>query len=296
MPFPLPILADLLAAWIPVLLCAAVGYGWVRARRPFDARFVAAVINYLGTPFLAFSALTQSGAAGAGRMAWTFAAALLAFAVFGGLALRMARMNPRPHLAAVMLPSVGYLGLPVARMTFGDDGLALAIPVYLVALAAQFVIGAWLIEGRPRFARLLATPVFYAAGLAFLFIGTETPVPLWLSNTSGLIGFMALPLMLIWLGAALAGMDIDIAARLRRGAGLAALRFGIGGGTGFAIALLAGLDGMERAVFILLAAMPISRYLIAEATEDDNASSLDGFAASIALTLIFMPALILLLR
>ena len=47
----------ILAIVAPVVLCAVIGYAWVRARQPYDADFVGRIVLSIAAPALTVSAL-----------------------------------------------------------------------------------------------------------------------------------------------------------------------------------------------------------------------------------------------
>ena len=127
--------ADLTAVIAPVVICAALGFGWVRAGRRFDPEFVAALVPLLGAPCLAFSSLTRldTGAQMFLSTAATFAGAMVLFAVGGLLYLRAARLPITTYLPVIMFPNTGNMGLPICLFAFGDAGLAFALGGFVVA-------------------------------------------------------------------------------------------------------------------------------------------------------------------
>jgi predicted permease len=53
------LIADIVAVIAPVFVIAALGYGWARAKLPFDGSFVTTFMINVATPCLVFSTLAR---------------------------------------------------------------------------------------------------------------------------------------------------------------------------------------------------------------------------------------------
>lgn len=230
----------------------------------FDTSFVTRLVTYIGTPCLIFSAMTDTGLTleGFRVMAIAAMAAMVAFAVVGAAALKVARMPVRPFLPSLMLPNTGNMGLPISLFAFGETGLALAIAFSTIITVGHFTIGVSLAAGRASGRELLFSPTLYAlaAALAFMIAGAEPP--LWLANTVGLLAGLTIPLMLISLGVSLGRMKVSNA---KRSLFLGVVRVGAGFAIGIALAALLGLEGEVAGILAVQCAMPVAvlNYLFA---------------------------------
>ncbi len=170
---------------------------------------------------------------------------------------------PKPgYLPSLMFANTGNMGLPLCLFAFGQAGLELAVVYFSISVIIFMTFGVWLVSGSPSPAPALKTPLPYAVTVAAAFLLAETEPPRWVTNTTGLLGDMTIPLMLVTLGVSLARMQV---VRLGRSVVLALLRLGLGLGVGLALAEAFALDGMARGVFIIQCAMPVAvfNYLFA---------------------------------
>ncbi len=249
---------------IPVFVCAGIGYGWTKLGHPFETAFVSRLIFSVGTPCLAFSALTSYGLTldDFGIIALAAVLSLTVFGLLGGLMLRIMGQPVRAFLPSVMLPNAGNMGLPIALFAYGDAGLALAVVFFATVSFAHFTIGIALASGSFSIRTLVTSPAIIAIIIAVGFIAAETTPPVWLANTTGLLAGMAIPLLLISLGVSLAGLEVR---NMGRAVSVSALRLGIGVATGFAVAYLLDLGPMEAGVVIIQCSMPaaVLNYLMA---------------------------------
>ena len=177
--------------------------------------------------------------------------------------LKVTKLSVRAYLPAVMMPNAGNVGLPLCMFAFGEAGLAYGTAFFIVASLTMFTAGLSISAGSFSFREVFRIPVIYAVAAAFAFTFTGTSVPIWLVNTTSLIGGITIPLMLITLGISLAQLRIT---GLYRGLALSVLRISAGFLIALAFAEAFDLDRISRGVLILQSSMPVAifTYVIAE--------------------------------
>ena len=217
----------------PVFLLAAVGYAWVRLGFEYRIEFVTQLSMTLGVPCLIFVSLMKTDIDPQALTALTLssvvaygAVTLAAWALIAAM-----RLDRRTWLAPVIFGNTGNLGLPLALFAFGETGLDYAVVVFAVMAVWSFTFGVWLVAGGGSPWKVVKEPLVGATLLGGLFLWQGWETPLFLTNTLSLIGQMAIPLMLITLGVAVARLDTAG----DRGLGAQACarcRAGLGGGAG----------------------------------------------------------------
>lgn len=241
----------------PVALLAAVGFAWVRLGFEYRLEFVTRLGMTLAVPCLIFTALMQTRIEPA-ALAAVSVAAVLAYGVltlvFWGL-VRVAGLDRRTYLAPLIFGNTGNLGLPLALFAFGEAGLSLAIVIFAVMAVWSFTFGVWLVAGGGSPLRVLKEPIVAATMLGALFLWQGWQTPQWLTNALELIGQMAIPLMLITLGVAVARLSPG---RLGRAVWLSGLRVAVCVAVGVMAARLTGLEPMAAAVLILQVSTPVA--------------------------------------
>lgn len=279
----------------PVATLAAVGFFWVKSGRDWPVAFVGRLAMGVAIPALVFTAL--SGAAVAPQaMASVALAATLGYlaliAAFWALA-RGLGLDARALAVPLAFGNTGNLGLPLALFAFGESGLALAVVVFSVGITLQFSLGLWLMSGAAP-SRLLREPMLWAtlSGAVFLWQGWRLPG--WIETTLDLAGQMAIPLMLLTLGVALAGLR---PARLPLAAGLSLIRLGLCLGVGLAIAWALAPDRLALAVIVLQFAtpVPVTAYLMASRLGGDGEAVAGLVLASTLLAVLTLPLALALL-
>lgn len=192
----------------PVFLLAGIGYTWVKVGLEYRIQFITQVAMTLSLPCLIFVSLMQTTIDPAALKALSLAsvASYGAVTVFFLVLVRVFRLSSRTYSAPLIFGNTGNLGLPLALFAFGDIGLSYAIVVFAIMLIWSFTFGIWLVAGAGSLGKVLREPLVWATllGALFMWRGWETPV--FLTNTLSLVGQMAIPMMLITLGVAVAGL------------------------------------------------------------------------------------------
>ena len=249
----------------PVFLLAFVGFTWVKLGFEYRVEFVTRLGMSLATPCLVFVALMQSemepSSLGALSLAGFAAYALVAVLTWG--LVQIGRLDRQTFLAPLSFSNTGNLGLPLALFAYGDVGLGYAVVVFGVSAVIQFTFGIWLVSGGGSPWRMIQEPLVPATLLGALFLVMDWETPQFLTNALDLIGQMAIPIMLITLGVAVARLTIGSFAQPIL---LAALKVVISAGSATAVGLWFGLEPVAFGVLVLQVATPVAvtSYMLAE--------------------------------
>jgi malate permease and related proteins len=249
----------------PVAVLATIGFIWVRLGFEYRMEFVTRLSMTLGVPCLIFSALMKTDIDPTALAAVSLAS-LVGYAaltlIFWGLTMIMG-LDRRTYLAPLIFGNTGNLGLPLALFAFGETGLGYAVVVFAVMAVLSFTFGLWLVAGGGSPLKALREPMVGATLLGALFLWQGWQTPVWITNTLDLIGQMAIPLMLITLGVAVARITPS---GVGRAIWLSLLRVALCVG----VAVLAGrwfdLDPTAFAILILQISTPVAvtSYMLAE--------------------------------
>jgi malate permease and related proteins len=288
---------QLFAIIAPVLICAAIGFTWVKLKVTYDTAFVTNLATSIGTPALVFSTLVSQdlGTDGLvdrmGGMALATAVSIAVMLVAGGIILRLMRLQLGAYLPAIAFSNAGNMGLPLCLFAFGDEGLALAIIYFAMTAILNFTVGVALAAGTLSLTQLIRTPILWAVAVSVAVILTGYQTPEWAMRTIGLIGQLTIPLMLLTLGVSLARLGLR---RLGRSFLLSLLRLGLGFGTGVAVVWALDLGHVQGGVLIIQAAMPVAvfNYLFAQryAREPEDVAGM--VLISTVISFLTLPALL----
>ncbi|MEL6450489.1 MAG: AEC family transporter [Pseudomonadota bacterium] len=277
----------------PVFLLAGIGFAWVKAGLEYRIQFVTQLAMTLSLPCLIFVSLMQTRIDPAALTALSLASVVAygAVTVLFLALVRIARLNTRTYAAPLIFGNTGNLGLPLALFAFGDVGLSYAIIVFAIMALWSYTFGIWLVAGAGSPAKMVQEPLVWGTVLGALFLWQGWETPEFLTNTLQLVGQMAIPMMLITLGVAVArlsarGLAKALALSLVKLCLCTAIAWGVG--RGFA------LDPTAFGVLVLQVATPVAvtSYLLAEKYGAD-AQEVAGLV--VASTLISIAALPLIL-
>ena len=258
---------------------------------PFDTKITTPLIMNVGMPALIISHLAEQHVPtealwqmiGAALLAITF------FATVAGLFLYFCRLSLRTYLGAFMFANVGNIGLPTVSLAFGDAGLAIAFGFWSVVVIGLMTVGTWIPQQKLSFKKLLTSPLIYAVAIGLTFQVSNLELPKIASAPLNILGGMAIPLMLMSLGHAIAKLEPG---NLTRGFLLALAHLAIVASIAALVVWLLNLDGLTRNVFIIEALMPVSvfAYLFAQQYQPDAAPAVASLILfSTALTIVAIP-------
>lgn len=277
----------------PVFLLAGIGFAWVRLGFEYRVAFVTRMSMTLSVPCLIFTALMQSDVSPAALTSLTLAS-IAAYAVITALfagGLTLARLEQRTYLAPLIYGNTGNLGLPLALFAFGQDGLGLAIVVFAIMAVLSFTFGVWVVSGGGNPVSAIKEPMVGATLLGALFLWQGWETPRFMTNTLELIGQMAIPMMLITLGVAVARLTPG---RVGQAVILAVIKLIVCTAAAWYLGQFFGLSDIALAVLVMQVATPVAvtSYLLAEKYGADA----DAVAGLVVMsTLISVAALPLLL-
>ena len=279
-----------LAIVAPVFLLAAVGYVWVKAGFEYRVEFVTRLAMTLSVPCLIFVALMKTTVDPAALTTVSLAALVvyLVLAVAFWLLVTVGHFDRGTYLSPLIFGNTGNLGLPLALFAFGDQGLGFAVVIFAVMAILSFTFGIWVVAGRGSFLRVLREPMVGATVLGALFLWQGWKTPLWLTNTLELTGQMAIPLMLITLGVAVARLHPS---SFLRALVLSLIKAAVCIGVAWGVGRWFGLGDPAFAVLVLQVATPVAvtSYLIAEKYQADAESVTGLVVMSTLVSVITLP-------
>ena len=277
----------------PVFLLALVGYIWVRAGFEYRVQFVTRLAMTLAVPCLIFTALMKTEVEPAALSLVTIAAivaygavTMVTWALVAGFGL------DRPtYLAPLIFGNTGNLGLPLALFAFGQEGLGYAVVIFAVMAVMAFTFGIWLVSGGGSLLKAVQEPMVSATLLGALFLWQGWKTPVFVTNTLELIGQMAIHLMLITLGVAVARLTPG---GIGRALWLSLVKVGICVGCALGAGLWLDLPHVALAVLVLQVATPVAvtSYLLAEKYEADADAVAGLVVISTLLSVVSIPVVL----
>lgn len=274
----------------PVGLLGAIGYLWVRTGHEYRMEFITRLSMTLSVPALIFTALMQTDLDPAALTAVTLAAV----AAYGALTVilwgivHLLGLERRTYLAPLIFGNTGNVGLPLALFAFGEAGLGYAVVIFAVMMVWSFTFGIWLVSGGGSLLRVVKEPAMGATLLGALFLWQGWQTPVWLTNSLVLLGQIAIPMMLITLGVAVARLTPG---RLGRAVWLTLMRAGLTVAVAVAVGRVFALDPVAFAVLVVQVSTPVAvtSYMLAEKYGADADAVAGLVIASTLLAVITLP-------
>lgn len=277
----------------PVFILGAVGFGWIRLGLEYRMRFVTQLAMTLSVPCLIFTALMQTelDPAALADLSLAAIASYAAVTVATFALVWLARLPQRTFLPPLIFGNTGNLGLPLALFAFGEAGLSYAVVVFAVMAVWSFTFGVWVVSGGGSPLKALREPMVAATLLGALFLWQGWQTPTFLTNALELIGQMAIPLMLITLGVAVARLH---PARLGLSVVLSAVKLAICAGLAWAIGRQFDLDPTAFGVLVIQVATPVAvtSYMLAEKYGGNSEAVAGLVVASTLMSVVALPALL----
>jgi len=284
---------ELLGILGPVVIITAIGWLFGRSNVGLHTRTLSTLVLLVATPSLVFHTLVSMDISltTMGRMASAALACVGVAGCMGFVALKLARARVRLFLPSLILPNSGNLGLPLAALAFGEEGLKLGVSYFFVVALIQYSAGMMIASGSMDPRSFLRQPLLICVLLVIVVTGFDITLPAVVMSTTEILGGMMVPCMLILLGSSLATLDVsDMKAALLVAAG----RLVLGLCSAVTVIWLLDFDGVAAGVVFLLAVMPsaIVTYVFAERYQEDARAVAGAVVMSTVVTFAFMPGLI----
>jgi hypothetical protein len=287
------LLAQVVGAVTPVFVLALIGFVWTRRGWTYDVAFVTRLSMTLSIPCLIFMALVRSDV-DPRLLRDTVSAAVVAYlgvgAVIWGL-VRLLDLDLATYWAPLTFGNTGNLGLPIALFAFGQTGFDFAVVIFAVMAILSFTFGVWVVAGGGNPVTAVREPLVWGTVLGAIFLLAGWSVPDWVGATLDLVGQMAIPLMLLTLGVAIARLRPRA---LGRAFWLCLVKLAVCVTVPLAVGFAFGLPRLTLGVLVLQIASPVAvtSYMIA-AKYDARPDEVAGLV--VVSTLVSIPAIPVLL-
>lgn len=274
----------------PVFLLALVGFMWVRLGFEYRVEFVTRLAMALAVPCLIFTALMQTQIDPAALSLVSLAALIAYGGILGVLwvVVVVLRLDRQTYLAPLVFGNTGNVGLPLALFAYGAEGLGFAVVIFAVMAMLAFTLGIWLVAGGGSPFKAIKEPMVPATLLGALFLWQDWETPLFLTNTLNLIGQLAIPLMLVTLGVAVARLTPG---GIGRAIWLSALKAVLCVAVAVCVGIWFELPRVALAVLVLQVATPVAvtSYLLAEKYKADADAVAGLVVISTLMSIIVIP-------
>ena len=247
----------------PVFFVIGVGYYLGKKDRKFDTTFITNFAGNIGTPAMIFYTITTTGVTLDIFIDYFIYAVIIicGFAVVGVLFLLFLKKDAITELPPLILPNTGNMGVPICLFAYGTEGLGVASAIASVIILFHFTIGVLLAKKSFSLDILIKNVPIYAIILSVIFLYFEWEVPGYIENTTFLLTYTTIFLVLMSLGIALTRLKV---VSWSHASILGGVRVIIGPIIGYALIRILNLDGFAAGVLLIQSAMPsaVLTYLV----------------------------------
>ena len=246
----------------PVFFVIGVGYYLGKKNPKFDTNFITNFAGNIGTPAMIFYTVTTTGIT-LSIFTHYFVYALImigGFVIIGLIFLFLLKKDLSMELPPLILPNTGNMGVPICLFAYGTQGLGVASAIASVIILFHFTLGVFLAKKRFSFDVVIKSPPVYAIIVSVIFLYFQIKPPLFLENTTFLLTYATIFLVLMSLGIALTKFRFS----LKDSVILSLCRVILGPLIAFIIIYNFDLSGFAAGVLLIQSAMPsaILNYLV----------------------------------
>ena len=263
----------------PVFFVIGIGYYLGKKNPKFDTNFITAFAGNIGTPAMIFYTVTTTGITLKIFTHYFFFAILMigGFAIIGLILLFFLKKDLSMELPPLILPNTGNMGVPICLFAYGTQGLGVASAIASVIILFHFTLGVFLAKKKFSIDILIKSPPVYAIIISVLFLYFNIKTPLFLENTTFLLTYATIFLVLMSLGIALTRFKF----KFKDSIIMSLFRVVLGPFIAFIIIFNFNLSGFAAGVLLIQSAMPsaILNYLVGSMYSPKNI--VDNIASTI---------------
>ena len=247
----------------PVFFVIGIGYYLGKKDPKINTKFITNFAGNVGTPAMIFYTITTTGVT-LSVFIEHFIYALIAiscFSILGVLVLLILKKDAISELPPLILPNTGNMGIPICLFAYGEAGLGIASAIASVIILLHFTVGVLLAKKSFSYKILVKNMPIYGILISVLFLYFEWNVPGYLENTTFLLTYATIFLVLMSLGIALTKLKV---VSWLHASILGFIRVIFGPIIGFLIIKFFNISGMEAGVILIQSSMPsaILTYLV----------------------------------
>ena len=248
---------------LPVFFIIGIGYYLGKKDPNFNTDFITTLAGNVGTPAMIFYTITSTGVTLEIFIEYFIYALIIigGFAVIGVIVLDLMKNDVVSELPPLILPNTGNMGIPICLFAYGTEGLGIASAIASVIILLHFTLGVLLAKKSFSLKILITNMPIYGIIAAVLVLYFDWEVPGFVVNTTFLLTYATIFLVLMSLGIALTKLKV---VSWLNASVLSGIRIVIGPVIGFSLIKYLNLSGLAAGVLLIQSAMPsaILTYLV----------------------------------
>ena len=248
----------------PVFFVVGIGYYLGKKNPKIDTTFITNFAANVGTPAMIIYALNPTNISFEifKNYFWYYLIAIACFFVVGIIFLYI--QNTKDiirELPPFVMPNTGNMGLPICLFAYGSQGLGVSAAISALIILCHFTLGIFLAARKFSINVIIKSPPFYAIIIAIIILYYDLRLPVFIENTTFLLMYATIFLILMSLGIALTRLKVfSINKAIFSSIG----RVILGPIIGYLLILYFGLEGFAAGVLLIQCSMPsaILNYLV----------------------------------
>ena len=247
----------------PVFFVIGIGYYLGKKNPEINTDFITTFAGNVGTPAMIFYTITTTGVTLSVFTEYFIYALIIigGFSLVGIIFLLLLKKDFISELPPLILPNTGNMGIPICLFAYGTAGLGVASSIASVIILLHFTLGVLLAKKSFSFEILIKNMPIYGIIVSVIFLYFEWDVPGYLENTTFLLTYATIFLVLMSLGIALSRLKV---VSWTHASILGAVRVIIGPIIGFGLIKFLNLNGFAAGVLLIQSCMPsaVLTYLV----------------------------------
>ena len=253
----------------PVFFVIGIGYYLGKKNPEINTDFITTFAGNVGTPAMIFYTITTTGVTLSVFTEYFIYALIIigGFSLVGIIFLLLLKKDFISELPPLILPNTGNMGIPICLFAYGTAGLGVASAIASVIILLHFTLGVLLAKKSFSFEILIKNMPIYGIIISVIFLYFEWDVPGYLENTTFLLTYATIFLVLMSLGIALSRLKV---VSWTHASILGAVRVIIGPLIGFGLIKFLNLNGFAAGVLLIQSCMPsaVLTYLVGSMYSD----------------------------
>jgi len=247
----------------PVFFVIGIGYYLGKKNPNINTDFITTFAGNVGTPAMIFYTITTTGVTLSVFTEYFIYALVIigGFSLVGVIFLLLLKKDFISELPPLILPNTGNMGIPICLFAYGTSGLGVASAIASVVILLHFTLGVLLAKKSFSLEILIKNMPIYGIIVSVIFLYFEWDVPGYLENTTFLLTYATIFLVLMSLGIALSRLKV---VSWTHASILGSVRVIIGPIIGFSLIKFLNLDGFAAGVLLIQSCMPsaVLTYLV----------------------------------
>tara|TARA_B100000401_G_scaffold228519_1_gene154760 strand:+ start:278 stop:1177 length:900 start_codon:yes stop_codon:yes gene_type:complete len=247
----------------PVFFVVGIGYFLGKKNPKIDTSFITQFGANIGSPAIVLYSVTTTGLTFSvfSEYFFYYFLAIIGFSIIGIIFLIFLKKDIIMELPPFILPNTGNMGLPICLFAYGNEGLGVAGAISSLIILFHFTVGVFLASKKFNFEIILKSPAFYSVLVSVLILYFQIPVPNFVVNTTMLLTYATIFLILMSLGIALTRLKVF---SFNKALISSIARVILGPVVGLILISLFNLNGIAAGVLLIQCSMPsaILNYLV----------------------------------